>query len=219
MSVYQKLGVMCSFFPCFSLMGCTTTWAAAAAARNVCSCSPSSTSDHSLHLAIGTDIILHYNYVAEHIVGQRCEEHETYLERNDNALFLPWTSWGERCYKVWYIRRCSVSSDNFNCFLLHMTCSLSCMFLHYPLIVVSTCVTKICAMVNTISPYFHDRSRMLAIRPCHVSDTPTPSPNPLTLFENSGFISPWSVDFWNPHWKACRCCPHVLMKIQQILFS
>jgi len=40
-------------------------------------------------LTFGTDIILRYNYVAEHIVGQRCEEHETYLERNDNALFLP----------------------------------------------------------------------------------------------------------------------------------
>jgi hypothetical protein len=60
-------------------------YAAAAAA-----CSPSSTSDHNcIHLAIDTDISLHYNYMAEHIVGQRCEEHETYIERNDNALFLP----------------------------------------------------------------------------------------------------------------------------------
>jgi hypothetical protein len=34
MSVYQKLGVMCSFFsPCFSLMGCTASWAAAATAH------------------------------------------------------------------------------------------------------------------------------------------------------------------------------------------
>lgn len=59
----------------------------------------------------------------------------------------------------------------------------------YPLIVVSTCVTKICAMVNTISAYFHDRSRMLAIRPYHVSDTPTPSHPIHPLFQNSGFMS------------------------------
>ena len=66
------------------------------------------------------DLVLtsYYSLAAEHIVGQWCEEHETYLERNDNALFLPWTAWRERCYKMWHFSRFSVSSANFHLFCL-----------------------------------------------------------------------------------------------------
>jgi hypothetical protein len=38
---------------------------------------------------------------------------------------------------------------------------------------VSTCVTRIRVMVDTISTLVQDRPTMLAIRSCHVSDTPT----------------------------------------------